>query len=54
MAIFNDETLVLMDGAAKVYCGTNTRRWQATFKFCGVWVRLGTGSRCSSSLVLLC
>jgi hypothetical protein len=45
MAKLNDDTHVLLDGAAKVYKRGNSKRWQATFQIDGHWVRISTGKR---------
>ena len=45
MAKLNDDTRVLLDGAAKVYLRGNSKRWQATFQIDGHWVRISTGKR---------
>jgi hypothetical protein len=45
MAKLNDDTHVLLDGAAKVYLRGNSKRWQATFQIDGHWVRISTGKR---------
>ena len=45
MAKLNDDTHVLLDGAAKVYKRGNSKRWQATFQIDGHWVRVSTGKR---------
>ena len=38
MAKLNPDTHVLLDGAAKVYLRSNTKRWQATFQIEGQWI----------------
>jgi len=45
MAKLNPDTHVLLDGAAKVYLRSNTKRWQATFQIEGQWIRISTGKR---------
>jgi hypothetical protein len=45
MAKLDDATHVLMDGAVKAYRRPNTKRWQAKFQICGVWVRVITAQR---------
>ena len=43
MAKLNPDTHVLLDGAAKVYLRSNTKRWQATLQIEGQWIRISTG-----------
>jgi len=45
MAKLNPDTHVLLDGAAKVYLRSNTKRWQSTFQIEGQWIRISTGKR---------
>lgn len=45
MAKLGADTHVLLDGEVKVYKRPNSKRWQATFKIDGHWVRISTGKR---------
>jgi hypothetical protein len=49
MAKLNDDTHVLLDGAAKVYLRGNSKRWQATFQIDGHWVRISSTSTTNSA-----